>query len=141
MSRQSISTRVERSLGRIDHVYQTKNVLLYLCVGVATIVALSEPAAAQPSLCDTPDNPFVQIANQLGPLVITAAIMGGLFMSVTMNAVSGVVGDPEQVRHYKRWRNRSAVAAISTPVVAFLVEEILMTMNAGVGNCITLFPF
>jgi hypothetical protein len=119
---------------------RSKTIAIRLAIGLVALVTLSVPAAAQlgNELCDTP---LVTLANGLAPPIITGAVMGGLFMAVVMNAVAGMIGDPEQARYYKRWRNRALIAAISTPVLAYFLGYILAQLNAGLAECIHLFPF
>jgi hypothetical protein len=108
-----------------------------LLVGM-TIVVVSGPARAQETICGT----VVQdVVNGMAPLIITVTIAGGVFIGTVMHGVAGMYADPEQVRFYKKWRNRAIGGALGVIVIAYLMDTALGTVYPGWNDCIDMFPF
>ena len=103
---------------------------------------LPGPAAAQSdvgsSLCGTPIADFI---NGSVPLVVSLAMIVGAAVAAFMHARAGVARDVEQAQFYMNWRNRAGYTAITTPLLAFLIETMIGLMGTSIASCINLVPF
>lgn len=107
-----------------------------LLVG-ATVLVVSDPASAQ-TLCESVVS---DIVNEIAPLLVTLTIAGGVFIGTIMHGIAGMFSDPDQVRFYKKWRNRAISGALGVFVLAYFLDTALGTVYPGWNSCITLFPF
>lgn len=103
----------------------------------ATVMLFSGPASAQ-SLCGSV---IESVVNEIAPLIITLTIAGGAFVGSVMHGISGLYSDPEQVRFYKKWRNRAISGALGVFVIAYFMDTALGVVYPGWNQCINIFPF
>jgi hypothetical protein len=103
-----------------------------------SLIAGQVAAQAGGDLCGTP---IEAMLNEFGPLVIGALIIAGAFVSMIAHGMAGLHKDPDTVRFYRKWRNRSALTAVSVPVVGYFIEVALGLVGVGLAGCIDLVPF
>lgn len=120
----------------------SKRQLVAIMISVTSgIAALSSPVSAQSAgsqLCGTP----VEAAlNEFGPLIISALVVIGAFVAMIAHGMSGLHKDPDTVRFYRKWRNRSALTAVTVPVVGYFIEVALGIVGVGLAGCIDIVPF
>jgi hypothetical protein len=104
----------------------------------STLVVGQVAAQAASDLCGTP---IESMLNEFGPLVIGALIIAGAFVSMVAHGMAGLHKDPDTVRFYRKWRNRSALTAVTVPVVGYFIEVALGLVGVGLAGCIDLVPF
>lgn len=120
----------------------TKRRLVAIVFSIASgIAAISNPVSAQEAGSELCGTPVESALNEFGPLVISALIVVGAFVAMIAHGLAGLHKDPDTVRFYRKWRNRSALTAVTVPVVGYFIEVALGIMGVGLAGCIELVPF
>ena len=113
-------------------------IMISVTSGIAT---LSSPVSAQSAGSELCGTPIEAALNEFGPLIISALVVIGAFVAMIAHGMSGLHKDPDTVRFYRKWRNRSALTAVTVPVVGYFIEVALGIVGVGLAGCIDIVPF
>ncbi len=111
------------------------------CIGsVLGLILISGTAAAAvgSGLCGTP---ISRLLNEAGPLVVSIVMLGGTLFSMVLHGSAGLLRDPEEVRHYRKWRTRSVKGVLGAPILGYFLEVMLGYLGLNVDSCIDIVPF
>ncbi|WP_273837813.1 hypothetical protein [Halococcus sp. PRR34] len=118
-----------------------RRVIAIVFGAVSGAAAFTSPVSAQEAGSELCGTPVESALNEFGPLIISALIVVGAFVAMIAHGLAGLHKDPDTVRFYRKWRNRSALTAVTVPVVGYFIEVALGIMGVGLASCIDLVPF
>ena len=118
-----------------------RRVIATVFAAVSGAAAFASPVSAQDAGSELCGTPVESALNEFGPLIISALIVVGAFVAMIAHGLAGLHKDPDTVRFYRKWRNRSALTAVTVPVVGYFIEVALGIMGVGLASCIDLVPF
>lgn len=116
---------------RVPHVVGT---------ALVAVVAFTGTAAAQSGdlLCGSP---IANLANDFGPMVITALFFGGLAFGIVFHQYAGMKKDPNKAKEWFNARNRAAQAAIGGPIIGWFIQQAAVSMGWATPACMNVLPF
>lgn len=112
-------------------------------VGTAlfAVVAFTGTAAAQSSGGQLCGSPIASLANEFGPLIITALFFGGLIAAIGAHQYAGLKKDPNKAKEVTQWRNRAGQAAVGGPILGWLLQSAVTSMGWATPACMNVLPF